>query len=209
MRNQWIFKQKGITLIELLVALAIFGIVLGAIYRLFTAQTRAYTIQDEAVEVQQTVRGAMEILLRDLRMTGYDDDNSASTVTITTPIVTPVQSSDITVSYEYQNQKYAVRYWRNGAMSTLDRQVTINDVAGTPEHILENVNALAFTYGVDTNEDGNVDSWQKAEDVGTWKVIAALVTLTASSTTNNPDVQKVISPRTLTSAITFRNLAMK
>ena len=91
MRTPSIFKQKeGVTLIELLVALAIFGIVIGAIYRLFIVQTKAYTVQDQAVEVQQNVRSAMEILLRDLRMTGYDDDSTASTITITTPILTPV-----------------------------------------------------------------------------------------------------------------------
>ena len=79
MRTQWIFKQKGVTLIELLVALVICGVVIGAIYRLFIVQTRAYTVQDQVVEVQQNVRSAMEIMLRDLRMTGYDDDSTAST----------------------------------------------------------------------------------------------------------------------------------
>ena len=218
MRTPSIFKQKeGVTLIELLVALAIFGIVIGAIYRLFIVQTRAYTVQDQAVEVQQNVRSAMEILLRDLRMTGYDDDNTASTITITTPILTPVLDSDITVSYEYydttlaQYQRHTVRYWRDAPTSTLFRQLTINDVAQppVPDTLLQNVDALTFTYGIDTNDDGVCDNWVNAAGVGASKVIAVRVLLTGRPDQTNPDVQKRVSPRTLTSAVTLRNLIMK
>jgi len=228
MRTPSIFKQKkGVTLIELLVALAIFGIVIGAIYRLFIVQTKAYTVQDQAVEVQQNVRSAMEILLRDLRMTGYDDDNTASTITITTPILPPVQNSDITVSYEYydttlaQYQTHTVRYWRD-ATSTLSRAITVNPPGGTTtETLLQNVDNLTFTYGVDRNENGNMDQngdgviddndWLSAATVnaGNLKVIAVRVLLTGRPDQTNPDVQKSVSPRTLTSAVTLRNLIMK
>jgi len=217
MRTPSIFKQKkGVTLIELLVALAILGIVIGAIYRLFIVQTKAYTVQDHAVEVQQNVRSAMEILLRDLRMTGYDDDNTASTVAITTPILTPVLDSDITVSYEYydstlaQYQSHTVRYWRD-ASSTLFRQLTINgvDQPPVPDTLLQNVDALTFTYGIDTNDDGVCDNWVTAAGVGASKVIAVRVVLTGRPDQTNPDVQKSVSPRTLTSAVTLRNLIMK
>jgi prepilin-type N-terminal cleavage/methylation domain-containing protein len=209
MRTQWIFKQKGVTLIELLVSFVICGIVIGAIYRLFIVQTRAYTVQDQVVEVQQTVRSAMEIMLRDLRMTGFDDDSTPS-VMITTPIATPLADNSITVSYEYTGQRYSVAYWRD-ASSTVFRQLTINDVAQppVPETLLQNVDTLTFTYGIDTNEDGAVDSWKSATGVGAYKVIAVSVTLTARSASVNPDVQMRVSPRTLTSAVSFRNLIMK
>jgi len=203
MGTQSVFKEKGATLIELLVALVICGIVIGAIYRLFIVQTRAYTVQDQVVEVQQTVRSAMEILVRDLRMTGYDDDSVGSTVSIVTPIVTPVQDSDITVRYEYLNQQRTVRYWT-------DATLTLFRDAGTgTEILLQNVDALTFTYGVDTDEDGDVDNWVAAAGVGTSKVIAVRVTLTARPTSDNPDVQTRVSPRTLTSAVTLRNVMMK
>jgi type IV pilus assembly protein PilW len=221
MRTRWIFKQEGVTLIELLVALVICGVAIGAIYRLFIFQTRAYTVQDQVVEVQQNVRSAMEIMLRDLRMTGYDDDSAASTITITTPIltpVTPVPDGDITVSYEYydttlaQYQRHTVRYWRDAPSSTLFRQRDRNPPGdSTTDTILENVDALNFTYGIDKNEDRAVDNgnWVTAEGVGTSKVIAVSVTLTARSASVNPDVQMRVSPRTLTSAVSFRNLIMK
>jgi type IV pilus assembly protein PilW len=214
MRTLSIFKQKeGVTLIELLVALAIFGIVIGAIYRLFIVQTKAYTVQDQAVEVQQNVRSAMEILLRDLRMTGYDDDSPASTVTIPTPISAFTDSS-ITVNYEYydsgaaQYQRHTVAY-SLGAGNLLRQRDRNPPGDSITEPLLENVDVLNFSYGIDTNNDGVVDSWVNAAGVGGYKIIAVQVTLTARPDQTNPDVQKRVSPRTLISAVMLRNLIMK
>ena len=64
-------SQKGFTLIELLVALVLSFILIGAIYGTFTAQQKAYSIQDQVAEAQQNARMAMNILLRDIRMAGY------------------------------------------------------------------------------------------------------------------------------------------
>jgi type IV pilus assembly protein PilW len=201
-------NTKGLTLIELLVALVICGIVIAGIYRLFVAQSRAYTVQDQVVEVQQSIRSAMEILLRDLRMAGFDSDNVGSTITITNPII--VGDHSVTVSYEYDNTtQYTVTYSREAATKRLLRQLTINNVAGPQEVLLENVVALDFTYGVDTNDDGALDSWVSAGGIGIGKVVAVRVVLTANPDQTNPDVKDWVSPRTLTSAVALRNLCFK
>jgi len=206
---------KGITLIELLVVLVIGGIVVAGIYRVFVAQTKAYTVQDQVVEVQQNVRSTMEILLRDLRMAGYDDDN-VNSITIANPIVYPVAQDSVLVNYEYYNttpipaqyEVHTVHYWLNAGTSQLIRQRTINGVAGPQDIILENVAGLNFRYGVDTDEDGAIDNWIDAGAVGTSKVIAIHVLLTARSDQTNPDVQRMVVPRTLDSIVTLRNLCL-
>jgi prepilin-type N-terminal cleavage/methylation domain-containing protein len=221
MRPRLIFRKEGVTLLELLVALIISGFVLSAIYRLFVVQTRAYTVQDQVVEVQQNVRSGMEILLRDLRMTGYDDENTPA-VMITTPIAMPVAANSITVSYEYLGQVYTVNYWVSAPPSpTLFRQVTTNGVAQAAEALLPNVDNLTFTYGLDANDDGTMDDqngdgiinnndWVAAAGVGvTTKVVGVRVTLTGRPDQTNPDVQTRVSPRTLTSAVSLRNLMMR
>jgi type IV pilus assembly protein PilW len=213
MKIQSIFSKKGITLIELLIGLVISAIVMAGIYRLFISQSKTYTVQDQVVEVQQNIRSAMEILLRDLRLTGFDDDNINSTIMITQPIVYPLKDDSITVNYEHYDkttlkyQKYTVAYWREGASPRLIRQLTIDNVAGSQDILLENVDELNFTYGVDANEDGSVDNWVAAANVGSNRVIAVRVTLTASPTQVNPDL-KMVSPRTLASAVTLRNLCL-
>jgi type IV pilus assembly protein PilW len=219
-------NRKGITLIELLVALVICGLVIAGIYRVFVAQTKAYSIQDQVVEVQQNVRSAMEILLRDLRMAGYDDDNASSAIVITDPIFRPVAQNSIKVNYENYNmttlppqyEKHEVAYWLDGVTSELKRQRTVTPGgAGTLDILLENVDAFNITYGVDVNEDGAMDDqnldgviddndWVQAAAVGNARVIALRVRLTARPDQTNPDVQKMVSPRSLESIVTLRNL---
>jgi len=87
------------------------------------------------------------------------------------------------------------------------RQLTVNDVAGPQETLLENVEELNFTYGLDSNEDGALDNWVSSGAVGTSKVVAVRVTVTARPVQVNPDVQAV-SPRTLVSMVTLRNLCL-
>jgi len=213
MRTEPILNKKGVSLIELLAALVICGIVLAGSYRFFITQNKAYMIQDQIIEAQQNVRLAMEILLRDLRMAGYDDDNMNSTITITDPIVAPLRDDSISLSYEYydktasQYQKHTVAYRREMNPSRLIRQLTINDVTGSPDVLLENVDDFTLTYGINTKVDGKVDQWVPAEKVEKNKVIAVHVVLSATPTPVNPDV-RMVSPRALASAVTLRNLSM-
>jgi type IV pilus assembly protein PilW len=206
-------NRKGVTLIELLIALVICGMVAAGIYQVFIAQSKAYTVQEQVTEVQQSVRSAMEIMLRDLRMAGFDNDSILSTVTIPSPIAN-LGDNDITVNYEYydktlaQYQKHTVRYWRDEGSSSLIRQVTVNDVAGAQETLLENVEYLNFRYGVDASDDGALDNWVAADSISKSKVVAVRVTLTARPVQITPDHNKMISPRTLVSSVTLRNLCM-
>jgi hypothetical protein len=145
-------------------------------------------------------------------MAGFDSDNLQSTITIPTPIAN-LGDSSITVNYEYfdttlaQYQKHSIAYWRDAGASKLIRQLTINDVAKPQETLLENVDNLNFTYGVDVNEDGSLDNWVPAASIGISKVIAVRATLTARPVQITPD-QKMISPRTLVSNVTLRNLCL-
>jgi len=212
MKNRIRPNDKGLTLIELLIGLVICAMVVAGIYRLFVAQSRAYTVQDQVVEVQQNIRSAMEVMLRDLRMTAYDDDRTPL-VTVAQPAIVPGDQA-VTVRYELGNAPYEVRYWLEGG-TTLNRQETRNG-ATTTETILENVEALNFMFGVDENEDGamddrnangQLDDWISAGSIGTLKVVSVRVSLTARPTQTNPDLQNV-TPRTLVSAVTFRNLSL-
>ena len=214
-----VLDRKGITLIELMVALVISGIVIGAVYRLFIAQTRAYGLQDQVVEIQQNVRSAMEVLLRDLRMAGCDDDNTIGKPSLV-PMVTPVASNAITVSYRYYDQNNALN--RVTAAYTLvgtdlQRQLTLNGVGNPAEVILPNVNSFILTYGIDAdgnrivddqNGNGIVDTgdYVDAGAVGASRVISVRVQLAANPSPSNPDAVAQVSPRRLDSVVTLRNL---
>ena len=64
-------NRKGMTLIELLVALTISGILVAGVYRTFISQQHTYTVQDQVVDMQQNVRLAINRMTRELRMAGF------------------------------------------------------------------------------------------------------------------------------------------
>jgi prepilin-type N-terminal cleavage/methylation domain-containing protein len=64
-------QNKGITLIELLVALVISGILVGGIYRTFIGQQKTYTVQEQVVDTQQNVRALANRMMREIRMAGF------------------------------------------------------------------------------------------------------------------------------------------
>ena len=190
--------------------MVICGIATAGIYRLVITQGKTYAVQEQVVEVQQTIRGTMEILVRDLRMAGFDEEGTPL-VSIAKPPTVP-EDHAITIRYEYKGVSYEVRYGVDET-SRLNRQETKNGSSST-ETLLENVISLVFSYGIDEDEDGAMDDrngnglmddWVAAGDVEGANVVAVRVSLTASPEQRNPDVQAV-SPRTLVSAVTLRNV---
>lgn len=66
------FNQKGITLIEILIAVVITGAVTAAIFKLYITQHKNYIVQDDITIIQQNVRASIDELSREIRMAGYD-----------------------------------------------------------------------------------------------------------------------------------------
>jgi prepilin-type N-terminal cleavage/methylation domain-containing protein len=74
-------QNQGITLIELLVALVISGILIGAIYRTFLGQQKTYTVQEQVVDMQQNVRALTNRMMREIRMAGFGNVSMVLPVT--------------------------------------------------------------------------------------------------------------------------------
>jgi type IV pilus assembly protein PilW len=70
--------DKGFTLIEMMVAIAIFSIALTTIYALFSNQVKASNTNREVVAMQQNVRAALSFMERDIRMAGFDPTGSSA-----------------------------------------------------------------------------------------------------------------------------------
>ena len=51
--------RRGVTLVELMIALAISSAMVAGIYRTFLTQQRSYEVQDDVIDMQQNVRVAL------------------------------------------------------------------------------------------------------------------------------------------------------
>jgi type IV pilus assembly protein PilW len=64
-------KNSGFTLVELLVAMSLSGIIVSAVYSLFIHQNKSFIVQGQVTETQQNLRGALEIMGLDIKMAGF------------------------------------------------------------------------------------------------------------------------------------------
>jgi len=86
MRLQLKISNRGFTLIELLITLAISGIIMTGVYTAFKSQQDSYLAQEQVAEMQQNIRAALDIMVREVRMAGFDPGREAD-ATITTATV--------------------------------------------------------------------------------------------------------------------------
>ena len=70
-------KAKGFTLIEVLITLAISGILMTSVYAAFQAQQDSYLAQDQVAEMQQNIRAGIFMMTREIRMAGFDPTEGA------------------------------------------------------------------------------------------------------------------------------------
>jgi len=169
--------KNGFTLIELLIAMAITGIVSAAIYTAFQSQQKSYLTQDQVAEMQQNLRAAMDIMVREIRMAGCDSHSIGGLG------ITEIQPRN-------KNNVVKTDITGNGALKltadfddsgTLDGGETISYCiydfpVGSPDGnpdlgrnngagrqlLAENIEALGFAFAFDSDGDGNLDTYDVA-----------------------------------------------
>lgn len=73
-------RINGFTLIELIIAMGISTLVVGAIYVLFVVQDENYNAQSQVTVMQQNLRAGSTMIESDFRMVGYDPEGIGTTV---------------------------------------------------------------------------------------------------------------------------------
>lgn len=71
------FREGGFTLVELLVVMAIVGVVMTGIYLTYVSQQKSYIVQEEIAAMQQQMRAAMYYMVGEIRMAGFDPTGNA------------------------------------------------------------------------------------------------------------------------------------
>jgi len=197
-------NERGLSLTELLVTLAMTGFLTAGAYQMAIRQGRTYNAQDQVMDLQQGIRITLNQIVDDAQMAGYDSDRATSKIVIAQPVVPG--DDQLTISYEFDDTtERTVTYLVSGGQVL--KRVAYATASGTPpagtqEPLLDGVLSLRFTYGLDTNNDGGADAWVPAGAVGTGRLVAIRVRLSARPT--HPDFANVLS-RELESIATLRN----
>lgn len=71
-------SEQGFTLIELMIVLVIFAVVSLAAFSVLSTSQQLSVMNDQTVQLQRNVRLAMDLIARDIRMTGYGNPAAGS-----------------------------------------------------------------------------------------------------------------------------------
>ena len=78
-------NDRGFTLVEMMISVAIFSIVMTGIYQTYDSQQKTYIVQEQVIDMQQNHRTAIYFLGRELRMAGYDPTLKANSLDMDSP----------------------------------------------------------------------------------------------------------------------------
>lgn len=158
-------QSDGFSLVELMVAIAIFGVISGAIYATYQYQQDLYLAQEKVADMQQNLRAGMYFMARDMRLAGYDPSEKAEALTNANNIA---KAAEIRFAFDddddgvIQNNEY-IRYaltsdgangindaTRDGLANSfpcnLGKETGITPNNSGLQPVAENVQALEFFY---------------------------------------------------------------
>jgi len=151
MMNSINTSQKGFSLIELMVAMAIASVLMAGIYTFYNNQLKTHITQQEMVDMQQDARAAMYMMTREIRMAGYDPQYNSGATIRTANAAAIAFDSDENADGEIDSDEC---FYYGLDNDTLVRGGWNTPLAPVPEDlnpVALNIDALNFVY---LNNDG-------------------------------------------------------
>jgi type IV pilus assembly protein PilW len=150
-------ENAGFTIAELILALGMMMIVMTAMISLATTLNRTYTTQTVAAGVQHVTRAGLDIMVRNIRMAGYNPRNTEAVGVVEASANAFRFNFDLNESGNIETNDDLgdkespedIKYLRN-ASNQLIRQ--IDGRANSNRSLVENVSGLTFKY-LDKNEN--------------------------------------------------------
>lgn len=148
--------DKGFTLVETLVALTISGVLMAGVFTAFQTQQKSYVVQEQVAEIQANLRFGLEIMTRDLRMSGFGSGATIYDAEIDAISFSYDQGNDGTLDYFaydlYDSTAADSVVIGRGASTGAAIPLTESPVgsghfvAGTHQPFALNIEALEFNY---------------------------------------------------------------
>lgn len=124
-------NDRGLSLIEVMVALAVSSILLLGVATVYTASKRSYQTNDELAGLQENARFALHTLARNVRMAGYTGCRKLDSTGLVNNIDDPDDAGQPHPLYNIDIGTVAVGHRDTGAWTPALPITPINIVAGT------------------------------------------------------------------------------
>jgi type IV pilus assembly protein PilW len=148
--------DNGFSLIELLVAMTIAGIVIGGIYSVYHTQQKSFLVQEQVTGMQQNIRAALLLMEREIRRAGYDPTRNAG-AGITTASATSIRfTMDI----------------HDGVDNDADSSIDESDEAGNGDGDITDPNEDITYLRIDPDGDGVFDLYRRDATVAGDQLVA-------------------------------------
>jgi type IV pilus assembly protein PilW len=191
-------KINGFTLVELLISMSIAMVILAAVTTTFMSQSRIYNAQEQVNEMQQNVRGALDILSRELKMAGYKPSgggfNGITYSTTQLMVQADLDSNGAISTSSTANEQITYAY------DTANQRITRAVGTGGAQVLAEHITAFTFSY---------LDSLAVATTVSA-NIRQVTISITAKTAKPDPNFTSNGGYRTYTmsATITPGNLAL-
>jgi len=204
--------QKGVSLIELMIAVTLSVFIAAALIALFINSKQSYRINENMSRLQENARFAVTFLSRDLRMADYrtcvTDVRRADAVAGETgtglngsdTITTLWQSNDCAAASAVVTTVYSIQAGAGGGPALF------RSIDGVNQELVEGIESLQILYGEDTDDDFVVNYYVEAASVTNMaQAISVRFTLTARTLEDNLTDTGARVTRDFTSTVTLRN----
>lgn len=162
-----IHRQSGLTIIELMIALAISGLLLAGMVMAFTAQSKSYNTQQEITTLQQNMWATLQLMSREIKMAGFNPNGIAGTPATgpgSAPGVAVASASTLEIDQDLNhngaitdtaadpNEHIVYSYSAAGGL-------TRSSNGGGAQQIMNNVTNMAFEYQTMTKNGNQPWAW--------------------------------------------------
>ncbi len=138
--------NQGFTIVELLVAMVVALLALGAIYSTFLNQHKSYVVQEETAAMNQNLRIALFYMQRELRMAGCDPTGNANARIITADATSINFTEDVRGDLDESDPDGDTEDANEDITYCLKANNLVKNTGGGNQMVVRNIDALDFVY---------------------------------------------------------------
>lgn len=205
----WSRDESGVSLLELLLAMAILGLITLGILGLWRSTQESYLQGSRAADLQQNARVALEQMAREIRQAGLDPTGAtfAGCISTYTPPCPVEEATATTIRVKADGIGTAtadgtitgsenVRYSYDAGSQQIDR--TPGDSTAQP--LADNITSLAFTYWRTNAVTGAPEQFTPSSQADRGSIRRVTISVTALESVGGQTLS-----HTLTTSVSLRN----